>query len=163
MSKILDAYPNATLLLVGGRYDGLGSKYEERVTGLIDTLDLRQNVVVTGYLDDIESTIAALDVLVHAAEKEPLGRVIIESLLLETPVVGTSDGGIPEILDHEETGLLVPTKDPPAIAEAVKRCLAEPEWAAKMGRHGRKKAREQFNAETITTAEERIYNEVIQS
>jgi glycosyltransferase involved in cell wall biosynthesis len=163
MPDILDTYPNLTLVIVGGKYDGLGSEFEVSVNKLINELDLNDNVIMTGYVDDIESTIAALDVLVHAAEKEPLGRVIIESLLVETPVIGTLDGGIPEIIDHEKTGLLVPVNDPTAISEAVVRYLANPEWAAKMACQGRKKAKEKFDADTITAKEEHIYQSIIYS
>jgi glycosyltransferase involved in cell wall biosynthesis len=157
---VLQSHPDATLLLVGGQYEGLGTEYETRVNRRIEALGIEDSVVVTGFVDDIESMIATLDVLVHPAEKEPLGRVIIEALLLETPVVAAGDGGIPEIVDHGETGLLVPQGNPAAIADAVLRLLADPDWAASMARAGRQSAREQFDPDRIVAAQERIYDAV---
>jgi glycosyltransferase involved in cell wall biosynthesis len=159
--KVLDSYPDAKLLLVGGQYEGLGTEFEMKVTDRIRELGLEDAVIVTGFLEDIESVIAALDVLVHPAEKEPLGRVVIEALLLETPVVASGDGGIAEIIDHGETGLLVPQGNPAAIADGVTRLLDDPEWATSLARAGRRTARHRFAPERITDAEERIYEDVI--
>jgi len=159
--RILDSYPDATLLLVGGQYDGLGTEFEMKVTERIRELGLEDSVIVTGFLEDIESVIAALDVLVHPAEKEPLGRVVIEGLLLETPVVASGDGGIAEIIDHGETGLLVPQGNPAAIADGVTRLLDDPDWATSLGRAGRQTARDRFDPDRITDAEEQIYEAVI--
>lgn len=160
MPEILDRHPETQLLLVGGEYEGLGA-YADTIRSMIAERDLREAVSVTGYRDDIVSTIAALDVLVLPSIQEPLGRVVIEALLMETPVVATNSGGIPEIVDDGETGILVPERDPDAIATAVSELLDTPERLEAMGKRGREQVLKRFSCETVVPQLEALYREVL--
>jgi glycosyltransferase involved in cell wall biosynthesis len=160
MPRILDRHPKTRLLLVGGEYEGLGA-YADTIRSMIAEHNLREAVSVTGYRDDIVSTIAALDILVLPSIQEPLGRVVIEALLLETPVVATNSGGIPEIVDDGETGILVPERDPEAIATAVSELLDTPERLEAMGKRGREQVLERFSCETIIPQLDALYREIL--
>lgn len=158
---IQQLFPDVHALFVGGSYEGLGSDYERHVRATIRELGVRDAITFTGYVDSVEDYLAACDVSVLPSLKEPFGRVVVESLLMETPVIGTADGGIPEIITHGETGYLVPPKKPRMIADAVTRLLKHPSRAKEFGRRGREEARERFDAATITEQEQAIYRDVL--
>lgn len=79
----------------------------------------------------------AADLLVHPSHAEGLPNVVLEAMASGLPVVATSVGGIPEVVEHEQTGLLVPPGDAQALEAALMRVVARPEWARELGRAGR--------------------------
>jgi phosphatidylinositol alpha-mannosyltransferase/D-inositol-3-phosphate glycosyltransferase len=81
---------------------------------------------------------------------EGLPLVCVEALAAARPVVGSTVNGIPEIVRHEETGLLVPPDDPAALARALERLLAAPELAARLGARGREVVERDFAWERVT-------------
>ena len=76
---------------------------------------------------------------------EGFGIVFLEANACGTPVVGADTGGIPDAIDHEQTGLLVPPDDAAALARALSGLLADPDRAEAMGAAGRKRVEESFN------------------
>ena len=78
---------------------------------------------------DAYAWIDALDVLAHAAEREPFGLVLVEALVLGKPVVAVDAAGPSEIVEDGRSGLLVPPGDPDALAHAILRALADPSVA----------------------------------
>jgi len=78
------------------------------------------------------------------------------------PVVATSVGGIPEIVKDKKTGLLVPPKDPEALARAILSLLQNKEEAEKMGIAGRKRVQEKFTIGTMIKKTEEVYKSLIQ-
>ena len=76
-----------------------------------------------GYRNDVPDLMQAADLLVHGARQEPLGRVLLEAASLKLPIIATDVGGTREILEHEESGLIVPADDPDATAIAVEQLL----------------------------------------
>jgi glycosyltransferase involved in cell wall biosynthesis len=80
-----------------------------------------------------------------------------EALACERPVIGTDLEGIPELIVDGETGLLVPPRDPPALAAAVRRVLADPVWAHALARAGRKRVEAHFSLRAKLDATEALY------
>lgn len=158
--EIRETHPDAQVLLVGGKYEGLGA-YEREIRDMIDRLGVGDAVTITGFREDIVSTIAGLDALVLPSLKEPLGRVLIEAQLLETPVVATDAGGAPEVVADRETGLLVPERTPAAIADAVTQLLDDPEWGHELATRGREQALSRFDSRRIVEEFETLYREVL--
>lgn len=104
----------------------------------IETLGLTGRVTLAGRWEgDIAIFLAAIDVLVISSEQESFGLTAIESLAVETPVVATRCGGPAEIIEDGSDGLLVDVKDPPAMANAVLRLLADPAMRSAFGEAGR--------------------------
>jgi glycosyltransferase involved in cell wall biosynthesis len=90
-------------------------------------------------------------------DTEGLGVVLIEALQNARPVVASAVGGIVDVIQHEKTGLLVPEKNPQAIADAVLRLLDDPALAQRLGQTGREEAEWQFDWDRITNETERLY------
>jgi starch synthase len=91
---------------------------------------------------------------------EPLGIVNLEAMACGTAVVGSRVGGIPEVVTDGETGLLVPSGDPPALARAINELAADERRAAEMGRLGRKRAAADFSWGSIAAQTAALYAEL---
>ncbi len=78
-----------------------------------------------GELDDIPCLLAAADALVLPSKSEGLPLVVMEAMAASTPVVATAVGGVPELVEHDRTGLLVPAEDDAALAAALGRVLED--------------------------------------
>ena len=104
----------------------------------------------------LESLYEAADIFVLPAivddrgDTEGLGVVLIEALSFCTPAVASSVGGIPDIIVHEKTGLLVPQKDPEALANAVVRVLKDTVFAKRLAEEGLRRVRRYFDWDRIT-------------
>ncbi|WP_242423689.1 glycosyltransferase, partial [Frankia sp. EI5c] len=88
---------------------------------------------------------------------EPLGIVNLEAMACGTAVVASRVGGIPEVVAHGETGLLVPPDDPAALATAINEVLADPARRAAMGRAGRERAVREFGWAAVAEQTARLY------
>ena len=121
----------------------------------------RPSVTFTGRRDDIPAVTAALDVAVLPSYREAQGLSILEAMALGRPVVASAVGGIPEMIDHARTGLLVPPRDPDFLAHAIVRLLTDHPYADTLGRGGRELVEERFCAEHMVRAIETIYDEAV--
>jgi glycosyltransferase involved in cell wall biosynthesis len=74
-----------------------------------------------------------MDLFVLPSLNEGMGRALIEAMASGLPVIASRVGGIPAVIDHERTGLLVSPGDAGALAEALRRLLDRPEWARQLG------------------------------
>lgn len=102
------------------------------------------------------------DVVVFPSEwQEPFGRISIEALACGTPVVTTRVGGIPEVVDDEETGLLVEPGNATALADAVLRLLNDPDLRETLGKNGRQHVEDTFSTQTIADQQLELYEAVV--
>jgi L-malate glycosyltransferase len=129
LAHVRQHYPSAHLLIAGGvKFSGKHRRYDNddymatlrRRAGKQDVVN---HVHLPGELDDIASGFSAATVALVPSWTEPFGRVIIEAMAARCPVIGTAAGGIPEIITDGLNGLLVPPRDPPALARATIRLL----------------------------------------
>lgn len=124
-----------------------------RLRALRTILGLSRRVSFPGFIthDRVSDFLSAADVfvmpsVVHSSgEHDGIPNVIMEALLHRVPVVATAVGGIPEVIIHNETGLLVPQRDPSALAEAIGRMLKNRPEALKMAERGRELVLRQFD------------------
>lgn len=98
---------------------------------------MQAGLTLLGSHADAESLLPAADVVVSSSRSEGLPQVILHALSLGLPVVATAVGGTLALIRSEENGLLVPSEDPTALAEALRRVLADPGLAAKFGNTAR--------------------------
>lgn len=107
--------------------------------------DLRGRITFHGYISDVDAILARADVVLVPSRVEPFGNAAVEAQLACRPVVASRVQGLEEIIDHGETGVLVPPDDPDALATAVERLLDEPEHADRIAAAGRDAALTRFD------------------
>ena len=176
---VADAVPNAHLLVVGegsqrdlleAQASALGLLGDSPATaspvihGWASNSAARNgapSVTLTGRRDDVPAVTAALDVAVLPSYREAQGLSILEAMALSRPVVASAVGGIPEMIDDGRTGLLVPPRDPAALAAAILRLLRDQALAARIGKAGHDLVHERFCVEQMVRAVETIYDEAV--
>ncbi|MCY2985812.1 MAG: glycosyltransferase family 4 protein, partial [Planctomycetota bacterium] len=90
-----------------------------------------------GFQRNVPEWLQAADIAVVPSREEPLGNATLEAMATGLPVIGTLAGGIPEMIQTEQTGLLVQVNDPDGLANALQRLLEDPGLAQKLGQAGR--------------------------
>lgn len=95
---------------------------------------------------DVPAFLAAVDVLAMPSYDEGLPRAVLEGMAMRVPVVASTAGGIPEAIENEKSGLLVPVGDDEAFATALERILDDPALASRLGSGGRLRVTEEFDA-----------------
>jgi glycosyltransferase involved in cell wall biosynthesis len=143
-------HPNARLVIVGGVHD-TEPGYGDELRALATSLGVTGAVTLAGFQSDVPRWMQAMDILVHAADREPFGIVVIEAMALGKPVVAGSAGGPAEIITPGEHGLLAPFEDAHALAAAVNRFLDDPALAVRCGTAARARAAE-FSARRFAVA-----------
>lgn len=141
-------YPEVCFLQVGGRLESDHDGPVERA--LADAKDvLGSRLVLAGYRADTPAMLAAMDVFCLPSYREGMPRTIIEAMMMAKPVVATNIRGAREEVVHGVTGLLVPTRDVQALAQAFRQCLDNLPEAGRMGMAGRKRASELYDESRI--------------
>ncbi|NTV52285.1 MAG: glycosyltransferase family 4 protein, partial [Candidatus Firestonebacteria bacterium] len=111
---------------------------------------------------DVGRFLSALDIFVLPSDCEPFGLIVIEAMARGIPVVATNTGGVPELIKHGETGMLVRPQDPDAIAAAVNFLLADPLRRMQIGESGRLAVRRLFDKKRMIREYETLYERVAQ-
>ena len=103
----------------------------------------------------------AIDIFVHPGAPEPFGLVNIEAMAMGKPVVAFGHGALPEIVAHNETGILVPPGDIGALAESVSRLLRNAPLSQRMGLAGRSRVERFFRIERTVAELEAFYERLL--
>ncbi|MFF5493589.1 glycosyltransferase family 4 protein [Streptomyces aquilus] len=119
------------------------------------------DIVLPGHRTDAARLVAGLDVFVVTSLYEGLGRALTEALATARPVVATAVNGVPDLVEHGATGLLVAPADPDGAAQAVGWLLDHPREAARMGQQGRQRVRAVFSPQTMCTAVDACYRDLL--
>lgn len=151
--EVLKTFPKAQFLLVG---DGT---YRNRLEALIRKLQISQNVAITGWLESklISLILANIDIAVVASLSETFCYAIIEPMAAGVPVITTPVGVAPEIIENKKTGMLIPPKNPKAIADSIIYLLRNRQTAKQMGLAGKEIVNSKFNIDTIISMLEQLY------
>lgn len=145
--------PRVRFLLVGDGRERVG--LERKVA----ELGLAEHFVFLGKRNDVPDVLSCCDVSVLPSWAEGMPNVILESMAAGLPVVGTRVGGIPEIIEDEVSGLLVPPHDPQALAKALLRLLRDPEFASSLALAGRQRVRVEFGFDRVLRELRELYEE----
>jgi glycosyltransferase involved in cell wall biosynthesis len=161
-ASLVKTHP-AVRFLVVGQHSGVETYAEHfrMVRGLINEMGLGAHFIFTDHRSDVERLIAAMDICVLSTHQEGLPLVILEAMAQSKPFVGTSVGGIPEIVRHGETGLLVPPGDAPALAEALIRLLDDQALAARLGQGGRRMVEGEFSLASFAARGRALYRSLL--
>ncbi|MCW2500002.1 MAG: glycosyl transferase group 1 [Frankiales bacterium] len=146
----------ASLVIVGDGPDRM------RVEQALEALPARVRVVRSGFVphERVPALLGSLDVLVLPSTYEELGSVLIETMAVGTPIVAADVGGVPEVVRHGETGLLVPPGDVAALAAAIDLLVADGELASRLGACGRTAA-QRFAWPRLAGSVAAVYDDVL--
>lgn len=151
MRRVIDTYPDATLLVIG---DG---PLRKDLDGLAAGLGLGRGIRFLGMRDDVPELLGALDVLVLCSLSEGLSVSLIEGCAAGKPAVATVVGGNAEIVEHGRTGLLVSLGDENTLAGAIIDLLDDPQRASSLGQAARRKFLAEFTLERMVSRYVEIY------
>lgn len=114
-----------------------------------------------GYRRDIPQIMRGLDVLVLASEAEPCGRVLFEAMASGTAVVATNTGGTPEIVRDGMEGILIPPRNPAALADAIGAVIDDPRLREKLGRNGVARVHQEFAVDRYVARTLEVYEHAV--
>lgn len=132
-----------------------------RIRRLADSLNVTEHVIFTGKRDDLPAILSASDVMVLPSEKEAFGLVLLEGFACGVPAVGTTAGGIPEVIEDGVNGYLVPVGSPEAIAEKTAAILQDPGLHGQMRENALKTVNEKFASAYIVSQYEQLYDRLL--
>jgi glycosyltransferase involved in cell wall biosynthesis len=132
----------------------------ERIAQAVRSAGLEKHVVFAGHLKDLAPYYEAADVVAIPSLSEGSPNVLLEAMAFGVPVAATRVGGIPEIVAHEDTALLVPARDSAAMAAAIDRLLSDPGTASALARRARNKVETEYSPESRGNSLVHIYADV---
>lgn len=138
---VLERVPDARFVIVGGGH------LRDALQAEIDALGVGERVFLTGYREDMLALLQGFDVFALPSLWEGLGIVLLEAMAYARPLVASAVGGVNDVVVDGETGLLVPSRSPEALARAIIALLAEPAWAAQLGQAGAHRLETEFRDE----------------
>jgi glycosyltransferase involved in cell wall biosynthesis len=148
-----------TVLIAGGP-DLREPSEPDRLADLARSRGVADAVRFIGRRDDVPAVLAALDIGVLTSDYEGSPLSVMEYMEAGLPVVATAVGGVPDIVLDGRTGLLIPPRDPAALAGAVGEVLRDPGRAREMGASGRRRRREEFDISRTVEAVQELYEEL---
>src|SRR5262249_21069171 len=121
---------------------------------------LEKPVLLPGFRTEVLGCIKGFDLFVMSSVTEGLGTSLLDAMAASRPIVATTAGGIPEIVEDGVNGLLVPPRDAPALAAAIVRALQDAPLRDRMGAAGFTRVNERFTVERMVTATAGVYVKV---
>ena len=149
--QVLEVNPEVRFLIVGNEPKG------DTIARRIKALGREKEIIMAGLRDDIPEVLAALDIFVLSSLREGVPQGIAQALAMKKPVVATAVGGIPELIEDNRTGLLVPPSDGKSLSGAILKLLNDREKARTLGENGRRLIEEKFSLEIMLKKLELLY------
>ncbi|QDT94914.1 Mannosylfructose-phosphate synthase [Gimesia aquarii] len=158
-------HQNLHFLLIGERHSQKQESidFDQAVSTAFETPILQGRLHRLGYREDIDRLMNEADLLIHPAKQEPLGRVLLEALASGLPIVTTDVGGTREIVQHENSALLVAANDPIQLAKAVEQSLNDQDLLKNLAFAGRQRALELFTEEQASQQIEQFWHNSFRS
>jgi GT2 family glycosyltransferase/glycosyltransferase involved in cell wall biosynthesis len=148
--------PGIKLLIVG---DVGNRRYFDRIKRFVSTRNLEKHVIFAGYQPDISGILSLMDLLVIPSSVESFGRVAVEAISVQVPVLVVRKGAAAEIVEAGENGFLVDSPDPPVLAEAIRSIRENPQLARRVAEKGSHLVREKYAIERQMEKTEGIIRE----
>lgn len=158
MSKVVATNPDVRLLLIGDNQNDADSRaYYEKLVQEISALGITDNVIWGGFREDTADLLSAMDVVLLCTHSEGLPLIILEAMSLGRPVVATDAGGVSELIQNGETGLLHKHQDADHLAMQIQVLLNSPELAKKIGNKAQKVVQARFTRESAVNSIRDLY------
>ncbi len=158
---LIDAAPLVVREVPDARFLILGEgELKPALEKQIADLALTKHVLLAGFRSDVLSILKGFDLFAMPSVTEGLGTSLLDAMACARPIVASRVGGIPEVVRHGETGLLVPPKDPRDLAAAIIRLLLDPALAARFAAAGLARVREKFSVERMVNETLAVYEQL---
>ena len=154
-ARLKPSYPRLHLVIAGS-----GELHDE-LAALAARRGVRDSVRLLGERTDVPDCLAAMDLFIMPSLNEGMGRALIEAMAAGRPVIATKVGGIPAIIEHQRTGLLVQPEDATALAAAMTELLRRPAWAMELGAAASESIGAKFGVAPMIQAVEAVYDEAL--
>ena len=156
-SKVLRELPDTYFVVAGGDPFGINDGYATKLRYLVEELGIADELTFTGQLHagEVAEVLIAMDLFVHPGDPEPFGLVNLEAMAMGKPVVAFAHGALPEIVEQDVTGTLIPPGDEDACAAAIVELLRTPTRMKELGAAGRARVESLFQiAGTVRAVDE---------
>lgn len=131
------------------------------IVQLVKQLGIEDRVLFLGKQDNVAELLAMSDLMLLLSEKESFGLVLLEAMACGVPCIGTRTGGIPEVIQHGETGYMCEIGDTEGIAQQALSLLQDDALHRKMAQRSMQVVNEQFSSEEIVSQYEAIYYDIL--
>lgn len=153
---VKNKYPDTKFVIVG---DG---KLRKELEAEVRRLSLDGIVIFTGFRKDIASFLASFDIFAFPSHMEGLGTSLLDAMVMKRPIVSTTAGGIPEVVQDGINGLLVSPKDPEALANAIISLIEDKELRHRLGYAGRKIVEDRFTDDKVVEGTLAVYKRILE-
>lgn len=155
---VIEHYPQVTFLVVGReKYNGDINRLE----AITKDLGIQNNVIFTGFREDVAALTSLFDVFVLSSLAEGLPLTLLEAMLQGKPPVATSVGGIPEVIENGVNGFVVPPRDPELLAEKILLLLKNEALWAEVSPRATQTIQDRFGVQQMVKDIEEVYKEVL--
>lgn len=153
--RILSACPDAAIIIIGE------GELRDPLMARARDLGVAGRVLFPGFRTDVPGILRGIDIYVMPSHMEGLGTAVLDALCCALPVVAARAGGIPEIVRDRENGLLVPPRDPEALAAAVIGLLRDPALARALAARGPATVRDRFGVDRMVDGNVAVYRRLV--
>lgn len=157
---IIKNYENVQFFIVGDDLSNREKSYRKELKTLVNELNISRFIFFLGQSNNIKELVSKIDILVHPAINEPFGRVLIEAMAMEKPVVAYRCGGPKEIIIDNRTGYLVEPRDVKTLAEKTTHLMKNEDLRIQFGKEGRKRVIENFSLDRYIKEMEEIFERI---
>ena len=152
---VLNKYPNCKFLLVG-EHSKRDIEYMNELKQMVKGYE--DKIIFTGFRKDIPEICAASDINLLISTDEGFGRVILEAGAMGVPTIGTNIGGIPEVIEDNKTGLLIPPNNSEELTKAIIKLIENPSLRKQLGKNAKERVKTKFSIEIHTHQIQNLYS-----
>lgn len=134
---------------------------EEALRQLVKSLNLTESIYFTGWQQETTKCLEKIDIFVMPSRSEGLSIATIEAMMAKKPIVATNTGGLVELIDHRETGILVEPNNVEQLGEGIEQLLVDSDLRGKTSINAQSKAVDRFTSELMVANTKRIYEKVM--
>jgi glycosyltransferase involved in cell wall biosynthesis len=149
--EVLKSHSNIVFLIVGEGY------MEKKLRALIHSLDLEDNIILTGYISDIHEVYSIVDIYINSSLWEGLPYVILEAMWYEKPIIATQTG-TESVVIHEVNGYLCPVRDYAGIASRISVLLRDNNLASMLGKNSKRILKDKYSIHRFVEDHEALYH-----
>ena len=150
-----EVFPHLRVLVAGSGPE------EDRLRTMVRERRLEDKVLLLGLRRDVADVLTALDVVAFSSDREGTPLAVMEAMAAGKPIVATRVGGVPDLVEDGVHGLLVPRRDPRALADSIARLLRDERLRSELGRRGRERQRREFDIDVTVRQVESLYEELV--